>query len=99
MNAIFHDGYARILCIFKFYLHNLAIKQILLTISVAYIKEEIDDAAFVVKIESDGSPLLIKMDGFNGSLITKKENQIIERNCTMEEIDIKEEPLQDYLVS
>ena len=61
--------------------------------------KELDDAAFEVRIKSDLNPLLIKVDGFNGSLITKKENQIIDRNCSMEEIDIKEEPLQDFLVS
>ena len=61
--------------------------------------KELDDAAFEVKIETDVNTLLIKVDGFNGSLITKKENQIIDRNCSMEEIVIKEEPLQDNLVS
>ena len=66
---------------------------------MACIKEELDDAAYEVKIESDVNPLLIKVDGFNGSLITKKENQISDRNCSMEEIDIKEETLQVDLVS
>ena len=61
--------------------------------------KELDEAAFEVKIEADFNPLLIKVDGFNWSLITKKEIQITDRNCSMEEIDIKEEPLQDYLVS
>ena len=51
------------------------------------IKEELEDAAPHVKIENEMKPLLITEKGFNGA------------NYSMDEIDIKEEPLQDYSVS
>ena len=57
------------------------------SISVVYIKEELEDAAPHVKIENEMKPLIITENGFNGA------------NYSMDEIDIKEEPLQDYLVS
>ena len=57
------------------------------SISVVYIKEELEDAAPHVKIENEMNPLLITEKGFNGA------------NYSMDEIDIKEEPLQDHLVS
>ena len=57
------------------------------SISVADIKEEFEDDAPHVKIENEMKPLLITEKGFNGA------------NYSMDEIDIKEEPLQVYLVS
>ena len=58
-----------------------------LSIPVVYIKEEPKDAASLVKIEPEMKPLVVTKDGFN------------ETNYSMEGIVIKEEPLQDYLVS
>ena len=80
-------------------MHILRKKQFFLLISVACIKQELDDAAFDVRIEPNEDPLLIKVDGVNGSLFSKKQNQITERNGSIEEIYIKEEPPQDDLVS
>ena len=57
------------------------------SISVVDIKEEFEEDAPHVKIENEMKPLLITEKGFNGA------------NYSMDEIDIKEEPLQDYLVS
>ena len=57
------------------------------SISVVYIKEEPKDAEYLVKIKPEMKPLVVPKDGFN------------ETNYSMEEIDIKEEPLQDDLVS
>ena len=56
-------------------------------ISVVHIKEELEDATPHVKIENEMKPLLITEKSFNGA------------NYSMDEIDIKEEPLQDHLVS
>ena len=56
-------------------------------ISVDYIREELEDAAPHDKIEPEMKPLLITEKGFNGD------------NRSLDEIDIKEEPLQDDLVS
>ena len=100
-------------------MHILERKPFLLVISVACLKEELDDtavdvkikvnvisfpikeelhdAAFDVKIGPGMNPLLIKVDGFNVAVIAKKKHTI-DRNGSMEEIDIKEEPLQDDLV-
>ena len=64
-----------------------------------WIKEELDDAEFDVKIVPVVNPYLIKVNGFNGAQIVKEEIEIIDRNGSMEETDIKEEPLQDDLVS
>ena len=59
----------------------------LFSVSVVDIKEELEDAAPHVKIDPEMKPLLITEKGFNGA------------NYSMDEIDIKEEPLQDDLVS
>ena len=56
-------------------------------ISVVKIKEELEDAASNVKIEPEMKPLPITEKGFNGA------------NYSMNEIDIKEEALQDDIVS
>ena len=56
-------------------------------ISVDYNKEELEDAAPHVKIEPEMKPLPITEIGCNGA------------NYSMDEIDIKEEPLQDDSVS
>ena len=66
---------------------RIIFNHIFLSISVGDIKEELEDAAPHVKIEPEMKPLLITVKGFNGA------------NYSMDEIDIKEEPLQDYLVS
>ena len=58
-----------------------------LSIPVVYIKEEPKDAASLVKIEPEMKPLVVTKDGFD------------EINYSMDGIVIKEEPLQDYLVS
>ena len=58
-----------------------------ISISVVNIKEELEDATPHAKIEPEMKPLLITEFGFNGT------------NCSMDEIDIKDEPLQDELVS
>ena len=58
-----------------------------LSISVVYIKEEPKDAASLVKIDPEMKPLVVPKNGFD------------ETNYSMEGIVIKEEPLQDYLVS
>ena len=55
------------------------------SISVVYIKEELKDSESLVKIEPE--PLVVTKNGVNGT------------NYCMDEIDIKEEPLQDDLVS
>ena len=57
------------------------------SISVVDIKEELEDATPHVKIENEMKPLIITENGFNGA------------NYSIDEIDIKEEPLQDHLVS
>ena len=59
----------------------------LFSISVVDIKEELEDAVHHVKIEPETKPLLITGKAFNGA------------NYSMDEIDIKEESLQDDLVS
>ena len=97
MITIFHNGYSRI--IFLFHLYIARGKPYFLFISVASIKGELGDAAFDVKIKPDLSPLPLKVDGFTGALIAKKKYNIIDRNSSMDKIDIKEEPLQDDLVS
>ena len=51
-----------------------------------------------MKIEPDVNPFLIKVDGFSGTLMAKKENQTIHSTDSMQEITIKEEPLQNDLV-
>ena len=58
-----------------------------LSIPVVYIKEEPEDAASLVKIEPEMKPLIVTKNGFDGT------------NYSMDEIDIKEEPLQDDFVS
>ena len=63
------------------------LKPFFFSISVVDIKEELEDAAHHVKIEPEMKPLLITGNGFNGA------------NFSIDEIDIKEEPLQDDLVS
>ena len=55
--------------------------------SVVYIKEEPTDAASLANDEPEMKPLLDIKSGFNVT------------NYSMDEIDIKEEPLQDDLVS
>ena len=57
------------------------------SISVVYIKEEPKDAASLVKIEPEIKPLVVTGNVFNGTIYS------------MDEINIKEEPLQDDLVS
>ena len=57
------------------------------SISVVDIKEELEDATPRVKIDPEMKPLLITEKGFIGA------------NYSMDEIDIKEEPLHDDLVS
>ena len=57
------------------------------SISVVYVKEEPKDSASLVKIEPEMKPLEATKNCFNGT------------NYSMDEIDIKEEPLQDDLVS
>ena len=59
--------------------------------------EELDDAALNVKIEWGVNPF--PMEGINEVLITEKGTNIIFDNDSKEEITIKEEPLQDDLVS
>ena len=56
-------------------------------ISVVYIKEEPKDAESLVIIEPEMKPLVATKNCFNGT------------NCSSDEIDMKEEPLQDDLVS
>ena len=63
--------------------------------TVGCIKKELNDAEFDVKIV----PFLINVNGLNGALIVKEERQIIDRSGSMEEIDIKEEPIEDDMVS
>ena len=55
--------------------------------SVVYIKEEPADAAPYIKIEPEMKPLVVTENGFNGT------------NYSIGEITIKEEPLEDNLVS
>ena len=55
--------------------------------SVVYIKEELEDDAPHDEIEPEMKPLLITGKGFNGA------------NYSMDEINIKEEPLHEELVS
>ena len=57
------------------------------SISVVYIKEEPKDAASEVKIELEMKPSVVTEKGLKGT------------NYSMDVIDIKEEPLQDDLVS
>ena len=57
------------------------------SISVVYLKEELKDAEYLVQIEPEMKPLVVPKNGFKGA------------NYSMDEIDIKEEPLQDDLVS
>ena len=57
------------------------------TISVVYIKEEPDDASSSVKIEPKMGPVAVTENGINGT------------NYSMVGIGIKEEPIQDDLVS
>ena len=66
---------------------TIPFKPFFFSISVVHIKEELEDAAPHVKIEPDMKPLLITEKGLNGA------------NYSMDEIDIKEEPLQYDLVS
>ena len=66
---------------------KMRFNHFLFSISVVDIKEELEDAAPRVKIEPEMKPLLITEKGFNGD------------NYSMDEIVIKEEPLQDNLVS
>ena len=62
--------------------------NLFLSISVVFIKEEPADAASSVKIEPEMKPLVVPENNcFNGP------------NYSTDEIDIKEEPLQDDLVS
>ena len=67
--------------------------------TVVWIKEELDDAEFDAKIVPVVNPFLIKVNGLNGALIAKEERPIIDRSGSMEEIDVKEEPIQDDMVS
>ena len=62
-------------------------KKTLFFISVVNIKEELEDAIPHVKMEPEMKPLLITEFGFNGA------------DCSMDKINIKDEPLQDELVS
>ena len=57
------------------------------SISVFYIKEDPDDAASIVKIESEMMALVVTKNNSN------------ETNYSRDEVCIKEEPLQDDLVS
>ena len=77
------------------YLHLLVKKYFY--VSVACIKEKLANAADV-KIEPDVNSFLIKVDGFSGTLMAKKQNQTIDSTDPMQEITIKEEPLQNKLV-
>ena len=63
------------------------IHYVFFSISVVYIKEEPEDAAPHVKIEHEMKPLFITENGLNGT------------NYSMDDIEIKEEPLQDDIVS
>ena len=74
-------------------------QKIICYFSVVWIKDELDDAVLDVKILPVVNPFFIKVNGFNVALNVKEEIEIIDRNGSMEEIDIKEEPLQDDLVS
>ena len=71
--------------------------KIKLDVNPFIIKEDLDNAGFDNKIEPAVSPLHMK--GFNEPLIAKKGTKIIGSNDSKEEITIKEEPLQDDLVS
>ena len=73
-------------------------KKKILFISVPCIKQELEDAVFDAKIEPNVNPLPI-VDGINGPLFAKKEHHIPDRNGSIEEIYIKEEPPQDVVVS
>ena len=57
------------------------------SISVVYIKKETEDAAPQINIEPQMKPLLVAAKGFDGT------------NYPKDEINIKEEPLQDDFVS
>ena len=63
------------------------IKKDVFSIPVVNTKEELEDATLYVKIEPEMKPLLITEFSFN------------EASSTMDEICIKEEPIQDDLVS
>ena len=96
------------------------IYRFIFSISVVYIKEELEDPAFEVKIEPalnsslvkeelDGAALheanalsinlLLKEDISAKDLIIEKQNQMNRTNYSMNESVVKEEPLQDDLVS
>ena len=92
----------------------LQITDILFSISVVYIKEELKDAALDVKIEPAVNSPLVKEefvsvpamnmlpnegDDSTKDLIVEKQNQIIIANYSMIKSVMKEEPLQDDLVS
>ena len=67
-------------------------------ISAVFIKEGLDNA-FNVQNEPDINSLLFKQDCLNKVIINKKKNQIIETDYSINEFDIKEDPLQDDVVS
>ena len=68
------------------------------SISVVYIKEETEDVSFSVPIEPDVNSLPIK-DYFNTTLVAEKNMQIIGNNCTLDDLVIKEESLEESSVS
>ena len=63
------------------------------------IKEEFDDAEFDAKIEPVMNLLLNEEDDSSKDLIVEKQKQIIGVNYSMNELVMKEGPLQDDLVS
>ena len=68
------------------------------SVSVVYIKEEPEDAAFVVKIEPDINSMLVKQEDLNEPMTIEK-NKIIGCNASNQELVMEENPLQLEFVS